>query len=319
MSPDPALVAVVVINWNGWRDTLEALASLRASRYDAWRLIIVDNASSDGSLAHFVDLGPKVTVVASTVNTGFAGGVNLGVAAAVEAKADYTFLLNNDATVGVDTLGALVAASRDCDDAAVLGAVVRFKDTGDLQFFGSTQGDYDGGPLWFRHATHLDKLTEGLIATDFVFGAAFFSPTRLFSRVGPFDERFFLTYEETDWCYRARRLGVSAFIATSAVVEHVGSASLGSETSPLQAYFLMRNELLFKEKHAGWRHRSRSVLQCWRAIRRRFKEARMAGFGLRRLDPTLAAMLIATRDYAFRRFGDCPPSVRALATRDRAS
>ena len=318
MTPDQPLVAIVIVNWNGWRDTLEALASLERSTYRSWRLIIVDNASSDGSLAHFADLGPRVTVVASAVNTGFAGGVNLGVAAAAETEARYIFLLNNDATVREDTLEALVTASRECADDAVLGAVVRYKETGDLQFFGSAQGDYDGGPLWFRHATHPDKLADGLIATDFVFGAAFFSPTRLFSRVGSFDERFFLTYEETDWCYRARRLGVSAYIATSAVVEHVGSASLGSETSPLQAYFLMRNELLFKEKHAGWRHRSRSLLQCWRAIQRRFVEARAAGFGLRRLDPTLAAMLIATRDYAFRRFGDCPPSVRALAARARA-
>ena len=146
-----------------------------------------------------------MTVVASAVNTGFAGGVNLGVAAAVEAQAPYVFLLNNDATVGADTLGALVAASRECADDAVLGAVVRFKGTGDLQFFGSAQGDYDGGPL-----------------------------------------------------------------------------------------------------------------QCGRAIRRRFREARGTGFGIRRLDPTLAAMLIATRDYVLRRFGDCPPSVRALAARARA-
>ena len=307
MSADPPPgIAVVMVNWNGWRDTLEALASLRRSENVSWRVYVVDNASSDDS-AH----APEARLIAALPNEGFAGGCNRGIAAALADDAAAIFLLNNDATVRPDTLGALVAASAAHPD-AVLGAAVRFRDGGDYQFFGSRTGALTGVPQWFREATDAHELLAPMIPTDFVFGAALFAPARLFQELGAFDERFFLTYEETDWCYRARAAGKSCFVVRDAVVEHVGSASLGSAASPLQAYFLQRNRLLFWEKHAGKRLLLRGAKSDLRWLSEGFRDDARA---LRRGRPAATsppARKNAWRDYLLRRFGDCPPGVRRL-------
>jgi GT2 family glycosyltransferase len=284
-------VAVVVVNWNGWRDTVKCYISLRGSSYSQWRLIIVDNASTDGSLARLRELGPKVRLIANTANTGFAGGCNIGIREALAEGADYVFLLNNDATVRTETLDRLLQATALTGE-AVLGCVVRHAHSGELQYFGSRRSAESGGPDWFLSPADLEQLNEPLIETDFVLGAAFFAPAHLFRKVGLFDERFFLTFEETDWCYRAAGMGIPRFVVRDAIADHVGSSSMGSD-SPLRTYFLQRNCLLFYEKHAGLR------------------------FVLREMRPRnilkphlLHARIIGLRDYIFRRFGDCPAWVR---------
>lgn len=303
-APDAAApgIAVVMVNWNGWRDTLEALRSLRASAYPNWTLYVVDNASSDGSAQELKAHAPEARLIRNPANQGFAGGCNTGIAAALADRADAVFLLNNDALVRPDTLDALASASQAHPD-AVLGAVVRYKESGELQFFGSRTDAATGAPAWFEEGRDARELDAALIPTDFVFGAALYAPARVFERVGPFDERFFLTYEETDWCYRARAAGAECFVVRDAVVEHVGSASLGSAASPLQAYFLQRNRLLFWEKHVG----PRRLLRGMRADLRWFRAGAGGASGA-----TRRALVIAWRDYLLRRFGDCPPAIRRL-------
>jgi hypothetical protein len=301
----------VVVNWNGWRHTEAALASLERSIYSDWTLTVVDNASSDDSVAQLRMLGSRITLVENADNQGFAGGCNTGIKTAIANGADAIFLLNSDAEVRPDTLGALVAVHAELPD-AVLGAVVRYTEGGAIQFFGSRTAPGTGAPAWFRSGTDDHELLQPLIPSDFIFGAALFAGTALFEAVGLFDERFFLTYEETDWCYRARAAGSACFIVRDAVVDHVGSAALGSETSPLQAYFLQRNRLLFYEKHVGFRRLLSGARTDFRWLAQGFGgDVRTLVRG-RRLDPTRRAMFAAWRDYLLRRFGDSPPGVRRL-------
>lgn len=305
-------IAVVMVNWNGWRDTLDALASLRLSDYGRWRLYVVDNASTDDSVSRLREHAPDALLIASATNEGFAGGCNRGIEAALADGAEAVFLLNNDASVRSDTLSALARASASHPD-AVLGAAVRYKGSGEYQFFGSRADRSTGAPEWFRYPGDEGELAQTMIPTDFVFGAALFAPARLFRDVGLFDERFFLTYEETDWCYRARAAGNPSFVVRDAVVEHVGSASLGAATSPLQAYFLQRNRLLFWQKHAGMRRLMRGARGDLRWLSQGFAaDARALAHG-RLPDPTRRAHFAAWRDWLLRRFGDCPPGVRRLS------
>jgi GT2 family glycosyltransferase len=292
-----AKIAVVIVNWNGWEDTIAAHQSLSQSEGQDWHLIVVDNASSDDSLAKLAGL-TDTTLIANPRNDGFAGGCNVGIQAAFEMGSEFIFLLNNDATVHPDTLGKLLSASALHD--GVVGCVVRFAGTTKLQFFGCRTG-WDGAPLWYEQTADAAVLEQALIPSDFIFGAALFAKAETFRRIGLFDERFYLTYEETDWCYRARDAGLSCHIVRDAVVEHQVNKSLGGATSPLQAYFLHRNRLLFLERHASFKRLVRGVLEA-------LKQARYAqGAATRR------AMMIGIRDYFFRRFGDCPASIRTLA------
>jgi GT2 family glycosyltransferase len=292
-----ARIAVVVVNWNGWEDTIAAHQSLSQSVDQEWRLIVVDNASSDDSLVNLAGLA-NTTLIANPRNDGFAGGCNVGIRAAFEMGSEFIFLLNNDATVHSDTLGKLVSASALHD--GVVGCSVRFAGTTKLQFFGSRTG-WDGAPLWYEQTADAAVLEQALIPSDFVFGAALFAKAETFRRIGLFDERFYLTYEETDWCYRARDAGFSCHIVRDAIVEHQVNKSLGGASSPPQAYFLHRNRLLFLERHASFKKRVRGVLEA-------FQQARQA-----ESPATRRAMMVGMRDYFFRRFGDCPASIRTLA------
>jgi GT2 family glycosyltransferase len=159
-------------------------------------------------------------------------------------------------------------------------------------------------------------LDQALIETDFVFGGALFAPSRLFREIGLFDRRFFLNYEETDWCYRARKQGIAHYVVSTATVFHRGSTSLGAEDGPLQTYFLYRNRLLFQEKHASPLQRLRGALeilgQALKLLRHGISLSWSGGLAL---DGSGIALLLALRDYCLRRFGDCPPIVRRLAPR----
>lgn len=295
-------VAVVIINWNGGSDTAEAYRSLCASSYANWRLVIVDNASTDGSVALLEKLGPRVELIANPVNAGFSEGCNIALRSLTDED-EFVFLLNNDAAVRKDTISELVRAAAELGD-AVLGCCVYYRDGGALQFFGS-QSSRRGDPHWFTWPEDRGRLEHRFIDSDFIFGAALFAPLRIFRQVGLFDERFFLTYEETDWCYRARAEGFRCVVVRDAAVDHVGSATMGSSQSGLQLYFLSRNRILFHERHSGAKMVARAMASlAVKALIAGFSE--LTGKRRQRARPRFLAL----RDYVLRRFGNCPGSLR---------
>lgn len=312
-------VAIVLVNWNGWKDTIACCESIKRSKFKYWKVIIVDNASSDDSIEHLSNLGDRFTLIKSDRNLGFSGGCNLAARRARELGASHLFFLNNDATVEPDTLLSLVEYSLPLEEKAVLGSVVRYSPSGDLQFIGSSRSEIYGVPEWENKLESDLSQKSDLIESDFIIGAALFVPMKLWNVVGEFDDRFFLNYEEVDWCYRAMRASHKCYVVKSSVVHHKGNSSIGGSDSPMQTYFVQRNELLFSELYCNLLHRFRiytrtikTVLYTWRDI--------LNLSGSRRELETLAfrARLLALRDYVFRRFGDCPRVVRQLAQDYRA-
>jgi GT2 family glycosyltransferase len=166
---------------------------------------------------------------------------------------------------------------------------------------------------------------QGIAETDYASGCAFFVSTRLLKRIGLFDERFFLLYEETDLCYRARAIGVKSYVVRDAKVWHKVSLSFGGAGSPSYVYFLSRNRLLWAEKHLPLRrllrvyaHASRRVLadlrppgpgpiasggRGWRRVPH-WLAAYAAAVRTKYASPLLRAHVRGVRDYALRRFGN---------------
>jgi GT2 family glycosyltransferase len=308
---ETAVVAVVILNWNGWRHTVQACNSIIATGDKRLKLLVVDNASTDESVVRLRAALPETELICNSVNGGFAGGCNMGIQRALEAGCDYVFLLNNDAMVARDAVAELVAASNRLGDCAILGSVVRDVGSEHCQFFGSQGSARFGQPRWYEYPRDKEQLANALIPTDFAIGAALFVPRAVFQTVGVLDERFYLTYEDIDFCYRARTCGVQSFIVSSSSIHHHRSATMGPETAPLQSYFLTRNELLFAEKHSALSQRL--GLYSFRLARfvKRVLKSVVAG---RLTDPSLRAMALGFRDFGFRRFGNCPDIVRRLAS-----
>jgi GT2 family glycosyltransferase len=273
-------VAAVVLSWNRREDTLACLRSLRGEDVD---VIVVDNASVDGT-ANAVD---GVELIENERNLGYAGGMNTGIRHALARGADAVLLLNNDVLLEPGTVTALVA------DAAGAGAVcpviVFARDPDRIWYSGAsfdpTRG-YNG-----RHRT--DRL-DGVTETDRICGAAVLMPREALERVGLFDEDLFAYHEDADWSLRARALGLPLLVTPASRVRHTVSASTGGEGSPTALYYSARNLLTVAERHAPlgllgtWRRRLvalgaltaqalagrrrwdgvKAVLQGWRDFRR---------------------------------------------------
>ncbi len=302
-------IAVVTVNWNGWRNTLACLSALRRERTAGWRLYIVDNASEDDSLARLANLGSDVTLIKSPLNGGWTGGNNLGVKQALDDKHEFIFLINNDAFVAPNSLSIL----RDCFRAnegrmPILGPVHRDVDGTSYGFLGTSNDKITGFPAW-NHTDGIEPASlQETFETSTISGAGIFAHRLHFEKIGLFDERFFLYFDEFDWCFRAKSAGFPLLMVRDAVIDHIGSASVG-QNSPLQEYFITRNALLFAEKHLTLRQRLCLLRRhIWRT-RHLPRETSPNRSMLRFLtEPTgqTAAFRHGLLDYFRRRFGDCP-------------
>lgn len=326
---EAARIAAVVLNWNGGQDTLDCLASLNASARPFDTVIVADNGSTDGSVQRIRDRFPNVIVVENGLNLGFAGGNNRGIRVALERDSDFVLLLNNDATLDVTALGELLAAVSAHPEAGVLAGKIFFAD-------GSRRLWY-AGAKWHGHKQYFEHVGYGQVdgqmysaatATDYASGCALFARSEVFRKIGLLDERFFLTYEETDFCYRARAAGYEILYVPEARFEHKISASFGGESTPLHDYFYTRNILLWGERHLSRKDFVRLLGKTAREVvglppkayalaatpRRLLWALRTAGrraVGLTD-SPSVRARFLGLRDYLSRRFGDCPQEVRDL-------
>lgn len=309
-------IAVVLVNWNGWEDTLAAFESLKASTCPDWEAIVIDNGSTDGSLAKLRGDKPRFVLVESPTNLGFAGACNLAVDTARRRGAEYVYFLNNDATAEPATLEILLRQSRELDDGAILGSVLRFADDGRLQFWGSHEHP-SGLPVWTEASEERFAEAPALIPSAFIMGASLFVPMTILDRVGRFEDRYFLNFEETDWCYRARRLDYRCFVVKAAVARHKGGATIGHPQGPLQVYFMRRNRLLFCERHCSPGQFAIIYARQATGAVVRFVTG-LLGIGSPASRMTARAHVIGTLDYTLRRFGDCPPLIRKMAADYRA-
>ncbi len=222
MTTDPAphpLVFIVVLNWNGWRDTVECLDALRFLRYPNFRVLVVDNASGDGSVAELRARFPELEIIENPANLGFAAGNNVGIRRALTLGADYVWLLNNDTAVSSGALGALVELAERDPRAGVVGSVLReYAVPNNIQAWG-------GGALrpWLGTTT---QFTQARGEVDHVIGASMLLRAGMLRAVGPLDEDFFFFMEDTELSLRARRAGWRVRVAPGSWVFHKGGSSL---------------------------------------------------------------------------------------------
>ncbi len=250
MSASP-LVSIVVLNWNGLADTRECLQSLKSVPYGNKRIVVVDNGS-DGDEAGILrdEFAGFIHLIAKPTNTGFAGGANTGVRYALEQGADYVLLLNNDTVVQPQFLEALVQAAESLPD---VGAVCP-----KATFYGKPEVIYSTGgmvSLWRATARQVGRgrrdkgQYDEISVRDYADGVCMLVPRAALERVGLLDEDYFAYWEETDWCLRARRLGLKCYYVPSARVWH--RAARSQKPDAAFHYLYRRNALLFVRKRGS--------------------------------------------------------------------
>lgn len=241
-------VTIVILNWNGLADTRECLESLRAVTYPNARIIVVDNGSEGGEGRLLSEeFGPFIELLESKTNLGFAGGANLGIRQALQQGADYVLLLNNDTTVDPAFLSALVAAAQTLPDLAAACPRTYFYDRPDVIY--STGGRVS---VWKATARQVGRgrpdrgQFERLETRDYADGVCMLLSRAALERVGLLDEDYFAYWEETDWCARARELGLKCYYIPGAKVWHKAVRVQAPDAS--FHYLYRRNALLFVRK-----------------------------------------------------------------------
>jgi O-antigen biosynthesis protein len=219
MSKLPA-VSVIILNWNGGSYLPDCLAALLAVDYPDYRVIVVDNASSDNSPALARRQFPQVELIENRRNLGFAGGNNVALR---RLKTDYAVLLNPDVVVADDWLRELIAPMVADPAIGIAGCKLTFPN-GRIQH----AGGFTTAPQAMPGHYGLNEIDEGqhdtLRDVEYVTGAAMALTRPLLERIGLMDEGYFLYYEEVDFCRRARQAGFRVVYVPGATAVHDESA-----------------------------------------------------------------------------------------------
>jgi GT2 family glycosyltransferase len=275
-------VYVIILNYKKWEDVAECLETLFRSHYDNFTAIVIDNDSQNNSLeyllhwaehhtdfpkrlSHFsrdilmkpigykyfsseaftddikpADL-PRLVFIQNKKNKGFAGGMNPVLQRLLKEDA-YVWLLNPDMVVEETTLPVLAAFAVNNHPESIIGSVIKYySDPGKIYL-------YAGGRINFNSGTiKMLKSKSELSQMDYVSGGSLFTHANNFNNLGLLPEDYFLYWEETDWCYRAKMTGYKLSLCETAVCYDKVSASIGK--SFLADYYYTRNGLIFLSKY----------------------------------------------------------------------
>jgi GT2 family glycosyltransferase len=229
--------------------TVACIGSLCRLSYGNTEVIVVDQASNDGSVERIRAQFPFVRVIASDTNLGFTGGNNLGME---YATGEYYLLLNNDTVVEPDFLEKLVAVAEQDKCIGALSPLIKYHQSpGMIQYAGGPKkldlirfrstwrGTFEADTGQYHRAEE----------TSIAHGAAFLVRRDVVDRVGKLDDRFFIYYEELDWSLRIRNAGYKIMVVPSSVILHKESMTVGKR-SPFKSFYQTRNRILLNRIHA---------------------------------------------------------------------
>lgn len=236
----------VIVNWNLKDDTLACVGSLFAAGAAAGQVIVVDNGSSDGSVAALQErFGSSLQLIQSSQNLGFAGGNNLGIQCALDQGANWILLLNNDTSVAPTFLIEMENAVERDEGLGIIGPVILYHDFPErIWYFGDRliPGLLATNSLYRGHIYH--GQFPSLVPVDFVNGCGMLVKSEVFKRIGFFDTAYFMYGEEIDLCWRARTAGFRLAVATQAKMWHKVSAS-SNRNQRASRYLRIRNQIRF--------------------------------------------------------------------------
>jgi GT2 family glycosyltransferase len=301
-------ISVIILNWNGKNDTLNSLASLEKVA-TPHQTIVVDNGSTDDSVEAIKKTFPHIFVIETGENLGYAGGNNVGIQYALDQGADFLFILNNDTTVDPHILEGFLKR-----DLPLQGGSARLMKEPDL--LDHLGGNWNGekGEFEIVGARSPASQWSAPITLDYVCGVALFVKREVFQKVGLFEPRFFLFWEESDFCLRAKKRGFIPTTCPEAILYHKVSASF-TGGKPHTTYFWWRNRLLWIERNCEEKEKKQLQKKIrydtWRTLKLYLLKSFQLFFSKKTEErklrlKTYRAKLSGIKDYHQGRFGNAP-------------
>ena len=241
-------VWIILLNWNGWRDTIECIASLdtlETNNLDT-KLVVIDNGSTDDSVARITERYPSLELLKSDLDLGAAGGFNIAIRKAMEENVDYVWLLNNDA---IATPMALVELVKDAESDARIGVAASVS-----YYQDAPQKIQAWGGGWISFLTGRAGHYRGTVdeqKLQYFTGASALLRCAALKSVGLLDEkRFFMYWEDGDLSFRMRNSGWRLHVSPESHVFHGEYAEEGRKSSPLVDLWYCESGVRFFRRHA---------------------------------------------------------------------
>jgi GT2 family glycosyltransferase len=279
-------VSIIIINWNGWRDTIECLESLYQIDYPDYTIILVDNNSTNDSLykikeylngnikvkSDFFDYNPhnkplkfkeyrlkdlkslkmeknseKLTIIKNDQNSGFAKGNNIGITYAINfLKSEYVLLLNNDTVVDKNFLNELILTAKKHEKFGLLSPLI-------YEYDKPNGIQYQGEKINWNTGRIVKKKIKNqyLEPSDVVCGASMLIKKEVVNKVGLLPTDYFMLWEDNDYSIKITKAGFNCGYAIKSKIWHKGSVSIGRVSSPLRIKYSIRNRIIFWKKYSN--------------------------------------------------------------------
>jgi len=242
-------VYIVVLNYNGLEDTIECVDSLKKLEYTNYQIVLVDNCSTDESATRLKEIYPEYYFIKTERNFGYAGGNNAGIKYALKQSADYICILNNDVVVEPDFLDFIIKEMENDYGIGITGPkICEYDDKSVIQSTGSKISLYTGRVPAINAGKKCSDFQDS-ISVDYIGGACLVIRSSLIEEIGLIPEIYFLFFEETEWCLKAKRNKNKIVCVCQSRVYHKGSVSI-AKIKGLKAYYMTRNNFLFIKRNA---------------------------------------------------------------------
>lgn len=281
-------VTIIVLNWNGWKNTVECLESISQINYPLYEVILVDNGSKDNSVQQIQtyaagklmvkskffqysqinkplslisatnaspSFGGEIFLVQNSTNLGFSAGTNIGLNLAQKHKADYVLLLNNDIVVEKDFLNALVEQAEKEPQIGIAGPTIYHYDRPDTVDFAG-----ENLTVWRVKGKEFTVLSKQPREVDKIEGSCMLIRRAVLDKIGLLYTKYWAYWEETDLCFRAMKAGFKVVYVPDSIIWHKVAQSIGGEGNLRREYYLNRNRLLFARRNLNWGDQAKFLL-----------------------------------------------------------
>jgi GT2 family glycosyltransferase/glycosyltransferase involved in cell wall biosynthesis len=247
----PRAITAVVLDYHTPAEAFLAVRSVETSIDASAAIVVVENAADESVLSNLRRIVPGAETIVSGANLGFSGGCNLGVQRALERGADAVLLLNSDAVLHPLALAELSSALWKDHQTGIAAAVTVSRE--EPQIIASAGMRYDARTGRMRHIAAGRRFaslgTDPVRRVDGASGCALLVKRDVFERVGLLDEAYFFSFEDLEFCLRARAAGFGTVSVSSAIVYHQGARTIGTR-SPRRVYYGVRNHLRLAQQVA---------------------------------------------------------------------
>lgn len=237
-------ISVVIPTYNGWETLKECISSIQKQTLKPFEIIVVDNASSDNTSQKVKAMFPEVKLITLTTNTGVTGGRNKGIEKS-SSRSDFILFFDHDMVADRRMLEELVKILQSNKEIGITTPKIYYSDDKTRIWAAGTGINLWTGQILFRGGKDVGQYEiekEVQVAP-----AVLLVKKSVINKLKSFDDRYFATYEDTDFCFRAKKIGFKVFYAPSAVAYHKIPSDPQKESVRLlsRAYWIGRNRILF--------------------------------------------------------------------------